>query len=124
MTTLYAIVVSRMRLYLAIGVLSVLPLGALQANADEVWDFFVFRRGDRSAISMSNQLFKAVELAKLEAEKRSVDLTEFPRYTIFFEGENLFVAFGRPYLGPFDGPEIRVGLRRSDLKIISFTQRD
>ena len=100
-------------------VLVFLLLGSTIAPASEFDDAFISDRYDRKVLFLTSDIVRALELAKLEAQKVNVKLEQLTRYAIFFEKDILIVSLAPPYKGGLDGPEFRVEIRRSDLSVLS-----
>jgi hypothetical protein len=87
--------------------------------SDPFRDAFLIDRYDRKTLILSSDVVKALELAKREAENRHVPMKRISKFAVSFSAETYLVSLSPPYAGGFDGPEFRVEIRRSDLKILS-----
>jgi hypothetical protein len=102
----------------AFGLLFSLFMHAI-AFASDVEDTILIDRPDTKMLVISSDTVAALQIAKDEAEKRKVDLRQVKRYMIVFEKDVIQVSLAPPYRGGLDGPEFRVEIRRSDLKLLS-----
>ena len=92
---------------------------AIASASDPLGEVFLSEGPHAKVLFLSSDAVNALELAKLEAQKRNVQLERITRYAVAFYSDRFLVSLAPPYRGGFDGPEFRVEIRRSDLKILS-----
>jgi hypothetical protein len=90
------------------------PSYSSPSSIDDV--LFVDRYG-RKTLVVTSQIVNALEIAKMEARTRNVNLLEISNYSFVIELETITVFLTREYKGGFDGPELRVVLNRTDLSV-------
>ena len=86
---------------------------------DPFQDAFLLDRPNTKVLFLTSDVVTALELAKFEAQKLNIQSLQMVRFAVFFNSDTYLVSLAPPYTGGLDGPEFRVEIRRSDLKILS-----
>jgi hypothetical protein len=92
------------------------------ASASDSFDDVIFLKQPKVLI-LTSDVVTALELAKLEAQKQNVQSKQMARYAVFLDVDTFLVSLAPPYTGGLDGPEFRVEIRRSDLKVLSVVNK-
>ncbi len=94
---------------------------ALAAEFEEALfeDAFLSDRNGRKVLHLTSGAIEALKIAEAEAQSQNVDVKQLKSYMFVFEKDRIYVFFAPPYRGGLDGPEFRVEMRRSDLKVLS-----
>jgi len=82
-----------------------------------IGDARIVDRHNEKILFLTSDAVRALEIGKLEAQKHHIQLKDITRYAVTFEENSYTVALLPPYEG-LDGPEFRVEIRRSDMKIL------